>query len=637
MGDPEEDEEWSACCVCLAAPATQCLLACGHTALCGACFKLLLSRSDARCPVCRALNVAGAHGALELAPVASAPTSSADASATFVPPLERLRLVTTHLAAARSSLHVCAWEAALCGLAAFAAGSKATHALAVSHDAVQLALATLRSPAPDAAVTAAGFLLSMLLSSPAGTDVALPDDTARALLAALRRLQRRGTAASDCVAHVVRALSVVCAMHARDATFAMSRRGNALALLARLAAPGTSHACIAAVVSAMATLVEQAGSSGCRVDARDAVACTAVVVAAAGARGDESQDAGKLFTCTRVLFALCRQGHERSVRAAGGLHVMIDALAQRVHGDCGCASCLHAAALAVRTIHMLVLADAGDAAGDAAADDMQYAAVTLVGAVDTFGTDRHTVWRACRALLTILDAASGDGNAAIRAAIAAHSGLQVALDAAEEHADDEYVAAHALSLAAALTRGDARNADAVVQLGFTRLAASAIMSRCGARTSATLHRGSACMLLVRACVSLLGAAVCCSTQQHADEDGVAVVCALSAGLLHLCGAPASREVDSAQAAASEGLLHISLASPRSLRAVAAAGGLHALVAALALDCCADKPHSKRAGAAALAIIVASLCACEGWAEPCELRAPAAKKRRTHEALATAVL
>jgi hypothetical protein len=592
--------------------------------------------------VCRALNVAGAHGALELAPVASAPTSSAgaaDASATFVPPLARLRLVTTLLAAARSSLHVSAWEAALCGLAAFAAGSDATHALAVSHDTMQLALATLRSPAPDAAVTAAGFLLSVLLSSPAGTDVALPDDTARALLAALHRLQRHGTAASDCVAHVVRALSVVCAMRALDATFAVSRRGNALALLARLAAPGASHACVAAVVSAMATLVEQAGSSGRRVDASDAAACTAVVVAAAGARGDESQDAGKLFTCTRVLFALCRQGHEPSVRAAGGLHIMIDALAQRVQGDCGCASCLHAAALAVRTIRMLLLAGGNDAAGDAAADDTQYAAVTLVGALDAFGTDKHTVWRACRALLAILDAASGGGNAAIRAAIAAHSGLQVALDAAEEHAEDEYVAAHALSLAAALTRGNARNADAVVQLGFTRLAASAIMSRCGARTSATPHRGSACMLLVRACVSLLGAAVCCSgLQQHADEeDGAAVVCALSAGLLHLCGAPASREVDSAQAAASASLLHISLASPRSLRAVAAAGGVHALVAALALDCCADKPHSKRAGAAALALIVASLCACEGWAEPGELHAPAAKKHRTHEALATVVL
>jgi hypothetical protein len=702
------------CCACLDAPATQCLLVCGHTALCAACSAVMAARGDTRCPVCRAQNVSGAEGILDVSshphPTVMAGAASQLAAArslvisgaAFVPVQQRAQLLLMYVEAARRALDVAAWERALLGMAALAASgatvddwqsgwhSNVSQSAQLAGALRAAALDALCGLAPERVCTAACFLLCQLPLAADARDAdaddrgASGDATCKLLAVALPRLLSRvcARASAICVSTVARLLGRVCTTSDVHAVQAVAR-GHVLGELAHIitrsgGADGGGGVrcddCIAAALCTMAQLLEQTCSAAplLKLCPCDAALCAAAAVAAAARGGGTDaaaasadavgHNAEKVLTCTRVLFMLCRHGHAPAARAAGGLAVAASALAACAHSECNCAACCHAAALTVRALHAMLPCDADkhEVLSPAALSERDAAAAgaALTAVVRTFVHDRHVVWRACAALLALLRCgAAGDGSrhaaavAAVRTAVNARSGLQVALDAVEQHSGDAYTCAHALSLAAAFCRDDARNASAVVTLGYAATAAATIdehaafmlkaaEEEAGAHAAALpvlhTHPDSTSLLLLRACCSLLAAVVRhgsndCSTtthlhspqlvsaaaQQHQQQQnddigsgavsGFSTARALSAGLLHLCAAGACCAVDDAQADAAEGLVRLALASPHAAWRVARAGGVHALAGALAFPGWAQhSPRGRATTAAALALLVAVL-------------------------------
>jgi len=680
------------CCACLDAPATQCLLVCGHTALCAACSAVVAARGDTRCPICRAHNVSGAEGILVVSPhqhttVVAASQHAAAFSlvlsgGAFVPLEQRAQLLLLLVEAARRTLDAASWERALLGLAALAAGGGAAGGRrsgwysnvpqsAQLADALRAAaLDALCGLAPERVCTAACFLLCQLPFRDAqDTRDTIGEDASHALLAvALPRLLSRVSASASaiCVSTVAHLLGRVCAAddaHAVQAVACGRVLGKLAHVITRSAAGGAVQCdeCVAAALGTMAQLLETT-SPMLKLCPCDAALCAAAAVAAATAAPASAvaagYDAEKVLICTRVLFMLCRHGHAPAARAAGGLAIVASALAACARGECNCSACCHAAVLTVRALHAMLPCDVDEhkmlAPAALSERDAVAAGAALIAVVRTCVHDRHVVWRACAALLALLRCrAAGDGScfaAAVRSAVNAHSGLQIALDAAEEHSSDAYTCAHALSLAAAFSRDDAFNANAVLTLGYAATAvvtinehAAFMVKEARARAAAlpVVHAplDSASLLLLRACCSLLAAVVrhgssdCVTSitlphshqlvsaaalqqqqQQQQNDDygsgadsGLSTARALSVGLLHLCAAGACSAVDDAQADAAEGLLRMALASPHAAWRVAHAGGVHALAGALAFPGWTQRsPRGRAASAAALALIVAVL-------------------------------
>jgi hypothetical protein len=602
----------------------------------------------------------------------------------FVPLEQRAQLLLLLVEAARRTLDAASWERALLGLAALAAGGGAAGGRrsgwysnvpqsAQLADALRAAaLDALCGLAPERVCTAACFLLCQLPFRDAqDARDTIGEDASHALLAvALPRLLSRVSASASaiCVSTVAHLLGRVCAAddaHAVQAVACGRVLGKLAHVITRSAAGGAVQCdeCVAAALGTMAQLLETT-SPMLKLCPCDAALCAAAAVAAATAAPASAvaagYDAEKVLICTRVLFMLCRHGHAPAARAAGGLAIVASALAACARGECNCSACCHAAVLTVRALHAMLPCDVDEhkmlAPAALSEHDAVAAGAALIAVVRTFVHDRHVVWRACAALLALLRCgAAGDGScnaAAVRSAVNAHSGLQIALDAAEEHSSDAYTCAHALSLAAAFSRDDAFNANAVLTLGYAATAvvtinehAAFMVKEARARAAAlpVVHAplDSASLLLLRACCSLLAAVVrhgssdCITSitlphshqlvsaaalqqqqqqQQQQNDDsgsgadsGLSTARALSAGLLHLCAAGACSAVDDAQADAAEGLLRMALASPHAAWRVAHAGGVHALAGALAFPGWTQRsPRGRAASAAALAIIVAVL-------------------------------